>query len=142
MLWAASRMDSPAPGRTILGPAKLPKALRSQPRESETERPGGLGAYYFGGSSIVCQRASDPPGCLDTNPARCPMPAALAPAAIKRRQTRYKLRMRRPMPASLCHPIKPCPLPKRLDPSLGDVLIVLLAQVLIVLGGHIAHSLC
>src|SRR5215216_1058861 len=47
--------------------------------------------------------------------------------------------MRRPMPASLCHPIKPRPLPKCLYPALGDVFVVLLTEVRILLGGHIVH---
>src|SRR5215208_4059594 len=74
MLWAASRMDSPAPGRTILGPAKLPKALRSHPRTSSgREDPADK------------KRAiNHPPGCLDTNPARCPLHSPRQPpSAVK-----------------------------------------------------------
>src|SRR5215207_1336549 len=49
--------------------------------------------------------------------------------------------MRRSIPTCLYHPIKACPLPERLYPALRDVLVGLFAQVCILRGGYIAHSL-
>src|SRR5215211_524221 len=52
-----------------------------------------------------------------------------------------QLRTRRTLPAGLYHPIKACPTLERLYPAVRDVFVVLLAQVLILHSGHIAHSL-
>src|SRR5215217_5056478 len=52
-----------------------------------------------------------------------------------------QLRMGRSIPTCLNHPIKAGPLPERLYPTLCDVLARLLAQVRVLRGYNIAHSL-